>query len=283
MTDHLSRTGLSEIPRRYWRRGRSVAIVALLVLVAACGGAGKKNVVPANTQPDRYLMDRANDAMMKKQWVRAREYFRQVVDNYPQSPLRPDAKLGIGDTYLNEGGTENLVLGANEFREFLTFYPTSARADYAQYHLALCHTKQMRAAARDQTETKEAVKELQAFIDRYPNSPLLPEVKEKFRDARDRLSDASFLVGKHYYTVKWDVGAVSRFREVLQEDPAYSRRDQIYFYLAESLARADKKTGAAQAIPYLDRLLTEFPNSEYAEDARKRLQELKAEEQAKAQ
>jgi outer membrane protein assembly factor BamD len=283
MTDHLSRTGLSEIRRRYWRRGRSVAIVALLVVVAACGGAGKKNAVPANTQPDRYLMDRANDAMMKKQWVRAREYFRQVVDNYPQSPLRPDAKLGIGDTYLNEGGTENLVLGANEFREFLTFYPTSARADYAQYHLAQCHTKQMRAAARDQTETKEAVKELQAFIDRYPNSPLLPEVKEKFRDARDRLSDASFLVGKHYYTVKWDVGAVSRFREVLQEDPAYSRRDQIYFYLAESLARADKKTGAAQAIPYLDRLLTEFPNSEYAEDARKRLQELKAESQAQAQ
>ena len=283
MTDHLSRTaGLAETRRDYWCGRRLVVVAALLVAVAACGG-GKKNVIPANTQADRYLMDRANDAMMKKQWVRAREYYRQVVDNYPQSPFRPDAKLGIGDTYLNEGGTENLVLGANEFREFLTFYPTNARADYAQYHLALCHYKQMRAPARDQTETKEAVKEFQAFLDRYPNSPLLAEVKEKFRETRDRVSEASFLVGKHYYTVKWDVGAVSRFREILQEDPGYTRRDQVYFYLAESLARADKKTGAAQAIPYLDRLLNEFPNSEYAEDARKRLQELKAESQAKAQ
>ena len=284
MTDHLSWIpGLAKTRTRFWRHGRLVAVAALLVVVAACGGSSTKSVVPQNTQPDRYLMDRANDAMMKKQWVKAREYFRQVVDNYPQSPLRPDAKLGVGDTYLNEGGTENLILGANEFREFLTFYPTNPRADYAQYHLALCHYKQMRAPARDQTETKEAVKELQAFIDRYPNSPLLPEVKDKYREARDRVSEASFLVGKHYYTVKWDVGAVSRFREILQDDPGFTRRDEVYFYLAESLSRADKKTGAAQAIPYLDRLLTEFPNSEYAEDARKRLDELKAESQAKAQ
>jgi len=263
-------------------RGRRVAFLVLILAATGCGGP-KKNVIPNNVQPDRYLMDRANEQVMKKDWTKAREYFRQIVDNYPQSPLRPDAKLGIGDTYLNEGGTENLVLGANEFREFLTFYPTHMRADYAQYHLALCHYKQMRAPQRDQTETKEAVKEFQNFLTRFPNSPLLPEVRQKFREARDRLSDASFLVGKHYFTVRWYPGANSRFKEVLEEDPEYSHRDELYFYLAESLTRTDKKNGAAQAIPYLDRLLKEFPMSEHAEDARKRLEELKAEQQAQAQ
>jgi len=264
-------------------RGRLLALFMVLAAVAACGP--KKNVIPQNAQPDRYLLDRANEAVMKKDWTRAREYFRQVVDNYPQSALRPDAKLGIGDTYLNEGGTENLVLGANEFREFLTFYPTNPRADYAQYHLALCHHKQMRAPQRDQTETKEAVKEFQNFLTRFPNSALLPEVKQKFREARDRQSDASFLVGKHYFTVRWYPGATSRFKEVLDEDPEYSHRDELYFYLAESLLRSDndKKRAAAQAIPYLDRLLKEFPMSERVEDAKKRLDELRAEQQAQAQ
>jgi outer membrane protein assembly factor BamD len=264
-------------------RSRGVALSVLIgALALACGGP-KKNVIPPNVQPDRYLMDRANEMVMKKDWTRAREYFRQVVDNYPQSGMRPDAKLGIGDSYLNEGGTENLVLGANEFREFLTFYPTHARADYAQYHLALCHYKQMRAAQRDQTETKEAVKEFDNFIMRFPNSALLPEVRQKFRESRDRLSEASFLVGKHYFTVRWYVGATSRFREVLQDDPEYTHRDEIYFYLAESLVRTDKKNGAAQAIPYLDRLIKEFPMSEHGDDAKKRLEELKAEQQAQAQ
>ena len=292
----LSPKLLAGVGRLYWEggmthqftrslfRSRTVVLLVLAMGAAACGG-GKKNVIPNNVQPDRYLMDRANESVMKKDWTKAREYFRQIVDNYPQSPLRPDAKLGIGDTFLNEGGTENLVLGANEFREFLTFYPTHMRADYAQYHLGLCHYKQMRAPQRDQTETKEAVKEFQNFVTRFPNSPLLPEVRQKFRETRDRVSDASFLVGKHYFTIRWYVGATSRFKEVLEEDPEYSHRDDIYFYMAEALIRADndKKRGAAQAIPYFDRLLKEFPMSEHAEDARKRLDELKAEQQAQAQ
>ena len=56
-----------------------------------------------------------------------------MFDNYPQSPFRPDAKLGIADTYLGEKSAESLVLADSEYREFLTYYPRHARADYAQY------------------------------------------------------------------------------------------------------------------------------------------------------
>ena len=72
-------------------------------------------------------------------------YFQQIVDGYPQSPFRPDAKLGVGDAYLGEDTAESVVLAANEFREFLQFYPTNPRADYAQYKLAMSHFEQMRA------------------------------------------------------------------------------------------------------------------------------------------
>jgi outer membrane protein assembly factor BamD len=262
------------------RAGLWRATVLLCVALAA-GCAGKKSAIPQNTaQPDRYLIDRADEALKKKHWTDAREYYRQVVDNYPQSPLRPDAKLGMGETYLGEGSTESLVLGANEFREFLTFYPTNAKADVAQFRLAMCHQRQMRAAERDQTETRESLKEFQVFFDRYPNSPLMPEVREKWREARDRLSMSSYRVGVHYYRSHWYPGAVDRFREVLKEDPEFTGLDGVYFYLAESLLKADgtadKKNGKAQAIPYFERLLSEFAQSEFAEDAKKRLQLLNA-------
>src|SRR5215208_995181 len=137
------------------RRG---VLLCLLLIAAGCGGT--REVTPANSpNPDRYLYDRGLATLKERKWLTAREYFRQIVDNYPQSPLRPDAKLGVGDTYLGENTTESLVLAANEFREFLTFYPTNPRADYAQYKLAMSHYKQMRAAERDQSETKEAIKE----------------------------------------------------------------------------------------------------------------------------
>jgi outer membrane protein assembly factor BamD len=252
----------------------AVLMLALALAPWVAGCAPKRNTVPPGTaQPDRYLLGRGNEEMKENNWFNAREYFRQIVDNYPQSPLRPEAKLGIGDTYLGEGTTEAFVLAGNEFREFLTFYPTNPRADYAQFKLAQSHARQMRAAERDQTETKEAIREFEVFFERYPNSPLMPEVKKQWREARDRLSEASYRVGLFYYRSRYWGGAISRFLEVLKEDPGYSRRDALYYHLAESLARSDKK---AEAIPYFARLLKEFEKSEYREDAQKRLEELKA-------
>ena len=249
------------------------SFVLLLLLVAGCGG--NRNAIPTNTaNPDRFLFDRGTKALSERKWSDAREYFRQVVDNYPNSPLRPDAKLGIGDTYLGEKTTESLVLAANEYREFLTFYPTNPRADYAQYKLAMTHYEQMRAPERDQTETEAALRDFQVFFDRYPNSPLIGEVRMKWREARDRLSRAEFRVGFHYFRIHWYPGAIPRFRQVLSEDPEFSGRDEVYFYLAESLARTDKKP---EAIPYYERLLTEFEASDHSENAKRRLEELKTE------
>jgi outer membrane protein assembly factor BamD len=255
-------------------RGLSACLLLLAIgLAPAC--ASKKSAIPPGTvQPDKFLLDRGNAELKERNWLTAREYFRQIVDNYPQSPLRPEAKLGVGETYIGEGTTEALVLAANEFREFLTFYPTSARADYAQYRLAASHAKQMRAPERDQSETKEAIREFEVFFARYPNSSLTPEVKKEWREARDRLSEASYRVGLFYYRSRWYHGAVSRFQEVLKEDPGYSGRDAVYYYLAESLLRMpDRK---AEALPYFERLLKEFDQSEHLEEAKKRVAELKA-------
>jgi outer membrane protein assembly factor BamD len=254
--------------RRWWRVAGMVTLVAAS---AAC--SARQTTPPAGTpQPDRYLSERGTEAMQMKEWLNARTYFQQIVDGYPQSPFRPDAKLGVGDSYLGEGSAESAVLAANEFREFLQFYPTNPRADYAQYKLAMSHFQQMRAPDRDQTETKAALTEFDIFFQKFPNSPLTPEVKQNWRIARDRLSESSYRVGLTYYRLRWYPGAIDRFREVLRDDPGYTGRDAVYFYLAESLARTDKK---AEAIPYFERLVAEFDQSDHLEDARVRLEELK--------
>ena len=250
---------------------RVIGVAMLLVAAIACG-ARRTQTPPGGAQADRFLFDRGTEAIQKEQWTNARTYFQQVVDGYPQSPVRPDAKLGVGDAYLGEATAESLVLAANEFREFLSFYPTHARADYAQYKLAMTHFREMRAPERDQSETRASLAEFDVFFKRYPDSSLMSEVKTNWRIARDRLSDASYRVGLHYYRIRWYPGAIDRFREVLRDDPVFGGRDAVYFYLAESLARTDKK---AEAVPYFDRLVTEFAKSEYLEDAKRRLQELK--------
>jgi len=246
---------------------RSLCVVLLTLSAAAC--AGKKDIVPTNTsEVDKFLYEKGTAALNKKRWYSAREYFQRLVDNYPQSPFRPDAKIGVGDAYLGEATTESLTLGINEFKEFLTFYPTHGRADYAQYKLGLCHYRQMKGPQRDQSETRQAVQELQTFVEKYPNSQLLPEAQEKLRESRDRLSTSEYQVGYFYFKQRWYPGAIERLRGLAKTDPGFTNRDAVYFYLAESLMKMNM---AAEALPYYDRLTKEFDTSEFLVKARERM------------
>ncbi len=246
-------------------------LVALALTAAAC--AGKKDVIPKGNQPDKFLFDRGTSELGSKHWITAREYFRRIIDSYPQSNYRPDAKLGLADSYLGEDTVESLTLAVNEYREFLTFYPTNARADYAQYRLGMTHFKQMRSSQRDQTETKAAVEEFNAFVERYPHSTLLPEVQGKLREARDRLSTHEYEVGVFYFQQRWYPGSIDRLKTLIKQDPGFTRRDGAYFYLAEALV---KLRLSAEALPYYEKLITEFVQSEFLEQAKQRRDALRA-------
>lgn len=250
-----------------------VVLVALAVAIGACA-AKKPTLPPGTADADKFLFERGTEAAKDKKWLNAREYFRNLVDNYPQSPYRPDAKLALGDTYIGEHTTESLVLAANEYREFLTFYPTHARADYAQLQLARSHMEQMLAPERDQSATRDAIKEIEIFLQRFPNSKLMPEARKMEREAKDRLSEANYRVGFFYYRIQWWTGAIDRFKDVLKTDPEYSNRDAVYFYLAESLYRSSPEK-KAEALPYYERLVKEFEKSEYLAASQKRIAELK--------
>lgn len=256
-------------------KAASFFLFAALAAFAAAGCVtGGARVLPAGTlEPDKFLFDKGTTAIEGRKWLTAREYFKQVVETYTGSTYRPDAKLAIGDTYIGEGTSEALVLAINEFAEFLSFYPTNRRADYAQYKLGLSHFMQMRKPQRDQTETRDAIREFQAFIARYPNSSLMPEAKAKLREARDRLSEADYLVGFFYYRQRWYPGAVDRFQTILKDDPEFTGRDAVFFHLGESFMKVKRE---AEALPYFERLVEQFQQSEYLEDARKRIAEAKA-------
>jgi outer membrane protein assembly factor BamD len=264
---------ISDFGSSGWRISSGLRIVVLVLAATIAGCASKTNALPpGSADADKFLFDRGSEAAKEKKWINSREYFRNLVDNYPQSSYRPDAKLALGDTYIGEHSTESLLLGANEFREFLTFYPTHPRADYAQLQLARCFVEQMLAPERDQSATRDAIKEIEIFLQRFPNSALMPDARKMERDARDRLSQANYRVGFYYFRVQWYVGAIDRFRDVLAADPAFSNRDAVYYHLAESLYRTDKK---AEALPYYERLVREFEKSEFLEATQKRVAELK--------
>jgi outer membrane protein assembly factor BamD len=264
-------------------RARLAAALSLVFVIVAglagCGGGSRKPPV-GTLEPDKFLWERGTQELDKKHWLTAREYFRELMDSYPQSPYRADAKLGLADTYLGEGSAESQVLAINEYREFLSYYPTHKRADYAQFKLGMSYYYQMHGPDRDQSETDEAIAELTHFVEQHPTSPLIEEGRKRLREARDRKSDADYRVGYFYLrTQKFPPAAIDRFQSILKNDPEYTRRDSVYFYLAQALIKMKRE---AEALPYLDRLIAEFEQSEHLEDAKKLAETLKGDLSRKA-
>jgi outer membrane protein assembly factor BamD len=277
MAFHTTRARLSATDAAVVRPLLAFVVAGTIGVLSACA-SGPMRPPTGLPDPDRFLYDNGTERLNRRDWFTAREYFRQLVDSYPQSEFRPLAKLGIGDTYLGEGTAESYVLGINEFREFLSFYPVHARADYAQFKIGMAHFQQMRSPMRDQTETLEAIKELTAFLERYPPFPsdhpqhavrqdLVDQARARLRDAKNRIGEHELGVGVQYHRTRWYPGAIERLRGLLEKDPEFHRRDAALYYLADSY---DKMGRPAEALPYYDRLLKEFEQSEYLERARTR-------------
>ena len=246
------------------------ARLATIVVLALSAGCASDPPLPAagSVDLDKFLHDQGQAALQRKKWLTAREYFRRLVDTYPRSSYRTSAKLGIGDSYLGEGRIDALILAANEYREFLTLAPLSERADYAQYRLAQSQVKQMLGPQRDQGATRDGLRELERFRQNYPTSQYKPEVDKLYREARDRLSDHELQVGQFHFRNRMYVGALSRLRTVYDEDPGFTRRDAVCFYLGETLT----KLGLIKdARPMYEQLVKDFPKSRFISESKKRL------------
>ncbi|MDE3157035.1 MAG: outer membrane protein assembly factor BamD [Acidobacteriota bacterium] len=251
--------------------------IAMLAGAAAGCAANKLKVPQGSTQPDRYLYEQGEASLKAHHWTDAHELFQKIVDNYPQSQYVPQARLGLGDAYLGQKTPESLVLALNQYREYLTYYPTSDQAPYAQYQLAMTHFNQMRGPERDQTQTRDAIQEFETFLQRYPNSTLVADAEKRLREAKDRLDEHDYEVGLFYFHINWYPGAIDRFQSILKSDPQYSGRDAVLFYLGESLVKLKRP---AEALPYYVQLVKQFERSQYLQDAQKRIAELKGSQKA---
>ncbi len=242
---------------------------AALVLAGALSGCASGGVDTASlsSSSDAIVWDAATKAYEKKQWDSARQYYKRIVDGFPNSEYGPGARLGLGQSYFEEGGSGNYVLAVASLREFLTLYPSHPRADFAQFLVAEAYYKQKNSPDRDQSSTRKALGEYERLLDLYPGSPEVEKARTRIRECRASLARSEYLVGWFYQKGRqaWR-SAILRYEGVLADYPDYDRLDEVLFRLSECLDAAGRR---AEALPLLDRLLGEYPESSYAGQAQK--------------
>ncbi|HXY42494.1 MAG TPA: outer membrane protein assembly factor BamD [Vicinamibacteria bacterium] len=245
---------------------KRLVTVALALCAFAC--AGKSVDMAALSSPsDQVVWEAGKKAIAKKEWSSARQYFKRIVDAFPQSEHQADARLATGDSYFEEGGTANYVLAASSYHEFLTLYPQHPRSDYAQFRAAEAYFKQRNSPDRDQTHTNKALEEYEKLLDIYPESGYVEQARGRIHECRQTLARSNYLVGYFYQRGRqaWR-SAIGRYETIVKDYPDYDHLDEVLFRYAECLAAAGRY---AEALPQIGRLEQDYPQSSFVGEAQK--------------
>jgi outer membrane protein assembly factor BamD len=223
---------------------------------------------------DRVLFEEAAKEVRKGHHDTGRLLFSTIINTYPDSPFLPLAKLAIADSFFLEGTTSALIQAAQAYQDWLTFFPTDPLADDASLKVAEAEMRQMGLSDRDISHARKAEQRLKVLLQQYPKSPLRPTVEARLVEVQENLAMHNLQVARFYYDVKYLThkgglkGAQSRLKEIVDKYPCFSYNDEVFYRLGSTYQQEEEPDEAAR---YYQKLVQEFPDSEFTEKAKDQL------------
>jgi outer membrane protein assembly factor BamD len=228
---------------------------------------------------DRVLFAEAATQVRKSSYDTGRLLFNTIITTYPDSPFLPLAKLGIADSFYLEGTSSSLIQAGAAYQDWLTFFPTDPLAESVMLKMAEAEMRQMGLADRDVSHARKAEQRLKVLLQQFPNTALKIAVQTRLNEVQENLGMHTMQIGDFYYERNRQQkgglkGAQSRYREVLEKYPNFSYMSRVLFRTAVTYQEEEEPDEAAK---YYQRIVRDFPNSEYAEKAKEQLNIIGAE------
>lgn len=252
----------------------ALALLSLFGTLACSRHQHKPPDMAATQEPDKVLFERAVEDIEHGKYDVGRLTLQTLINTYPDSEYLAKAKLAIADSYYKEGGTAGLAQAEAEYKDFITFFPSAPEAPEAQMKIAMAHYRQMEKPDRDRMHMKRAEDEFRTILLQYPDSPYAAEAEQRLREVQEVLAEGDFRVARFYYIKESNRAAYARLKELVDRYPNYSQADHALLMLGDLLQRAFHKERGKEAAIYYKRIITDYPLSDYVEQAQKRLFEM---------
>ena len=160
-------------------------------------------------------------------WDVAAATFDEMERQHPYSPWARRAMLMSAFCYYQANAYSEAISTADQY---ISLHPGSAEIAYAFYLKAIALYEQIVDVGRDQANTRDALVALQDVVQRFPDTEYARDATLKIDLTMDHLAGKEMNVGRYYLTRGDYIGAVNRFRLVVEQ---YQSTPQI----AEALER----------------------------------------------
>ncbi len=216
------------------------------------------------TYQERPIEQIYSDAWKKvrnRDWTEAAKQFAEVERQHPYSIWARRASLMSAFCYYQANKYSDAISTADQY---ISLHPGSKEVSYAFYLKAVSLYEQIVDVQRDQSNTEAALVALQDVVQRFPDTEYARDATLKIDLTMDHLAGKQMEIGR-YYLFKGDyIGAINRFRVVVEQ---YQKTSQIAEAL-ERLTEAYYALGIVKEAQTAAAILgANYPGSPWYEDA----------------
>lgn len=241
--------------------------LSVILLIVGCGNHNKLLKSPDNDLKYEAAIAYFND----KDYYRALQLFDQLSSIYKGTVRGEKINYYTAYCYYED---HDYMLANYYFERFAKNFPTSTNSQEALYMAAYCTYLQSPRYSLDQTPTYEALEQMQAFVNRYPQSDRVEKCNVLMDEMHKKLQKKGFEIANQYLRTQEYEAAVYAYNNLLKEYPDTEYQEESMFnivlayyrYAAQSIPEKRKERHQSCIDAYNNFILT-YPESDHRNDA----------------
>lgn len=246
----------------------------LVFLLLACGGSEAPRKKLSYTENAKRDYESAYQQLREENCLEAEPAFRRITRDFPYSRYAAMSELRVGDCLMQMGKHPQAITA---YRRFIRNRPAHVKVPYARYKVAESYYEQIpgdwllspAAHERDQSATRDALRQLRQFLVDYPEHKLSKGATMLVQKCLRLLAKHEMSVAEYYEGRGKHRAAIIRYEGVAE---GYRGSGLA----AESLYRAgklylDELRDKPRALDAFRELVKSFPNTAQAARAQRYL------------
>jgi len=241
-------------------------LISLSIILASCSKYQKIQ----KSQDYSLKYEKALEYYEKGDYYKCLTLFDQVMPFYRGTEEAENIAYKYAYAYYNQ---KEYILASFYFDRFTKTFPRSEKAEECMYMSAYCKYLDSPVYTLDQTNTKEAINDLQLFINTYPNSERVEEGNRLIDELRQKLQKKDFEIAKLYLKMEQYEAAVTSFENLLENYPDTEYKEdalfytiKAYYYYASKSVRSKRKERYQEASDVYNLFVSLYPESKHNKD-----------------
>ncbi|MDP2721778.1 MAG: outer membrane protein assembly factor BamD [Bacteroidales bacterium] len=233
----------------------SLLIVTLLV-ITACNGPQK--ILKSGNNQLKY--ETGVDLYEKGDYNKALQFFDILRAVYRGTEKGELLTYYSANCYFQ---MRDYQIASYYYDQYVQMYPRGSHAEESAYLTAYCSYMESPRSTLDQTNTYQALRQLQSFIDMYPKSDKVAEATKQMDDLRNKLELKSYNIAVLYFKMEDFQAAITSFENLMENYPDTEYKEEVLFSITEAYYSYAEKSIFSKKGERYEKTVEAFNNLKY--------------------